>query len=58
MADRRIWANAAEYKAHYYQQSDCRLLIESNPKQAERIHQLTGRPVIAFETNEAFGVIE
>jgi hypothetical protein len=58
MCDRSKWANAAEYKAHYYKASDARLFIESSSKQAEKIYQLTKRPVVAFDTNEAWGLEE
>lgn len=35
----------ARYKAEQYKQSGCGLFVESDPNQAETIHQLTGRPV-------------
>jgi len=56
MADRTKWNNPSEFKAYHYKRSDARLLIESNLKQAKKIHELTGRPVVCFENNEAFGV--
>lgn len=58
MCNRTKWANAAEYKAHYYNESDSRLFIESSSKQAEKIYQLTKRPVVAFDTNESWGLDE
>lgn len=58
MADRSKWAGPSEYKARHYQESEARLLIESSEKQAKRIFELTGRPVVCFETNEAFGVMQ
>ena len=56
MADRENWGSVGEYKAHYYKQSDARLFIESNSKQAKQIYELTRKPTICFLTNEAWGV--
>ncbi|MEQ4489680.1 MAG: phosphoribosyltransferase family protein [Dehalococcoides mccartyi] len=58
MCNRNQWASAAEFKASFYGKSDARLFIESSAKQAERIYQLTKRPVVAFDTNEAWGLDE
>lgn len=41
----------AEYKAEVYVQSGKELFIESNAGLAERIAELTGRPVLSFTTN-------
>jgi len=45
----------AEYKADVYRQSGAQLFIESNPALAEKIADLTGRPVMSFTTNALFG---
>ena len=58
MADRDKWRSVGEYKAFYYNKSEARLFVESNPRQAKHIYELTKRPVICFETNEAWGLDE
>ncbi len=58
MADRSKWQSVGEYKAYYYNNSEARLFVESNPRQAKQIYELTKRPVICFETNEAYGLDE
>lgn len=55
MAKREDWPGAAEYKAHFYKQSQCDLFIESSSRQARRIAQLSGKAVIGMDTNEIFG---
>lgn len=56
MAEREKWPGPADYKAHHYKISQARLFIESSAKQAERIYRLTHKPVVAFDTNEAWGL--
>lgn len=40
------WEEIAAYKAEHYLASACGFFLESEPCQAQRIHDLTGKPVI------------
>lgn len=54
-AERRRLKAHATHKAKVYAESDCSLFIESEPDQARRIYELTGKPVFATDTREFFG---
>jgi hypothetical protein len=56
LANREEWKGPADFKAHHFLESNFRIMIESTSQQAKRISDLTKRPVIAFETNEAWGL--
>jgi len=43
-----------EYKAEVYAKSDCALFVESSFFEAERIHELTKRPVLSIERMRFF----
>lgn len=58
MADREKWKGPAEFKAHHYGAGAYRLFIDSAAKQAARINQLTHKPALGFDTNEAYGLEE
>jgi orotate phosphoribosyltransferase len=45
---------AAEIKAHVYASDKFNLFVESHPKHAKRIAELTGKPVIATDTMTLF----
>ncbi len=46
----------ADFKAKIYKKlDDCILFVESNPKQAGRIAEISGKPAICVETDEMFG---
>lgn len=45
---------AAEIKAHIYKSDKFNLFVESHPKHAKRIAELTGKPVIATDTMTLF----
>lgn len=55
MAEREKWSGPVEYKAYHYKNSNTRLFIDSSSKQAEKIAQLAGKPVIGYDTNQIFG---
>jgi hypothetical protein len=40
------WETIAEYKAGHYRESECTLFAESEPNQAERIAELSGKAVL------------
>lgn len=53
--ERRTKKLHASFKAEIYnKQKDCFLFIESNPKQAKEIYELTGKSVICVETDEFY----
>ena len=58
MADREKWGNPARFKAFHYKENEFRLFIESSPRQAQEIAEITGKPVVCFETNEAWNIKE
>lgn len=45
----------ANYKANIYQHSNAELFIESDNKQAEQIHAITGKPVYSVNANKFYG---
>lgn len=45
-AERRAQGGYGEFKAQHYMQSRCNLFVESDPKQAEVIAKVSGKPVI------------
>ncbi|MEM6652496.1 MAG: orotate phosphoribosyltransferase [Pseudomonadota bacterium] len=51
LAEREADRRHAEYKAEAYLSSGKELLIESNPGLAEKISDLTGKPVLSYKTN-------
>lgn len=53
-AERQAAGRHAEYKAEFYQRSGATLFIESSPGLAERIAQLTDKPVLCFNTNTLY----
>jgi hypothetical protein len=58
MADREKWPGPAEFKAHHYGTCIFRFFIDSSSKQALRINQITHKPTLGFDTNEAYGLGE
>lgn len=51
-AERQRLAVHGSFKAEYYRQSDAMLFIESENKQAIKIAQLSGKPVLCLETHQ------
>lgn len=48
----------AKHKADWYAaHDDCLLFVESHPRQAARIAELTGRPVVCAETDQAWNTV-
>ena len=44
----------AAFKAAAYRSDRWQLFMESNDKQAARIHDLTGKPVYCYDTNRMY----
>jgi len=53
--ERRAKSNAGEYKARHYKNSTAELFIESSLWQAEKIFQLTNKPVYCIENSKFYG---
>jgi len=47
----------AELKAEYYKSVDCGWFVESDSRQAKRIAELTGKPVICSETLDSYNMV-
>ena len=46
---------SAEYKAQIYRYAEwAQMFVESDRKQAEKIHQLTGKPVFCYENGKLY----
>ncbi|MBA7492406.1 hypothetical protein ES702_02956 [subsurface metagenome] len=56
-SDRQKDNRYAELKAEYYKSVNCGWFVESDPLQAKRIGELTGKPVICSETLESFNMV-
>ena len=53
---RKTMMSAAEHKAmHYREASWAHLFVESDARQAERIYQLTSKPVFCYENGLVYG---
>lgn len=44
-----------EFKASHYRKSNAKIFVESNDRQAQRIHDISGKPVLCVETNKLYG---
>lgn len=49
-ATREADGKHAQYKAEIYQRTKAQLFIESNPRLAQRIFEISGKPVLSFDT--------
>ena len=57
--ERRKRAVHSAFKAQIYNKlTNCKLFVESNPRQAQEIFDLTGKPVVCVETDDFYGVLE
>ncbi len=56
-SDRQKDNRYAELKAEYYKSVDCGWFVESDSRQAKRIAELTGKPVICSETLESYNMV-
>lgn len=43
-----------QFKASHYSKSNAKIFVESNDNQAQRIHDLSGKPVLCVETNKFY----
>jgi orotate phosphoribosyltransferase len=50
--ERRAASDHSEYKARVYTETGAKLFIESNPRQATTIAELSKKPAFSYETNE------
>ena len=55
-AERKAASRHAEDKAEYFAGTKCHAFIESSERQAKRIADLTGRPVICTDTDTGYNV--
>jgi len=56
-SDRQKDNRYAELKAEYYKSVDCGWFVESDSRQAKRIAELTGKPVICSDTLESYNMV-
>ncbi len=52
--ERRMSSKPSEYKARWLEKLDGKFFVESDDKQARRIAELTGRPVLSIETMQLY----
>lgn len=48
--ERQKWGKHGDWKAYYYSHSRTKLFVESSLSQAQKIHQITGKPVFCTKT--------